>query len=118
MALPETTGTSRPHMYRLATDALYATAFRLPSGRLVVSCLGAVDSASAAALDTFLRELIGPTRYVVLDLSGVEHLGTAAIETLVAVGRGGTRVRVRRGRTREVHRALAGSGALTVLEDG
>lgn len=117
MPLPETTGTSRSRTYRLATDALCATAFRRPGGRLVVSCLGAVDSASAAALGAFLRELTGPARCVVLDLSGVEHLGTAAIETLVAVGRGGIRVRIRHGRTRAVHRALAGSGALTVLED-
>ncbi|GAA1390835.1 hypothetical protein GCM10009613_32270 [Pseudonocardia kongjuensis] len=118
MPLPETTATGTCPTYRLATGALCATAFHRPGGRLVVCCLGAVDGASAAALGSFLRELTGPARCVVLDLSGVEHLGTAAIETLVAVRRDGTRVRIRRGRTRDVHRALAGSGALTVLEDG
>jgi len=118
MPLPETSGTSTVPTFRLATNALCATAFHRPGGRLVVCCLGAVDSTSAAALGVFLQELCGPSRSVVLDLSGVDHLGTAGIEALVAVRRGGARFRFRRGRTRAVHRALAGSGALTVLEDG
>lgn len=52
----------------------------------VVHVAGEIDLATATAFDTFLREQLAHTRAVLmLELSGVNYLGSAGMEVLLAV---------------------------------
>lgn len=93
---------------------------RHPSGAPVLHVVGAVDDATAADLRVELGVWSDEGPDLVVDLSGVQFLGTAGLTALLEardmVAAEGGRLRVLCGRSRPARRALQVTGAMNLVE--
>lgn len=117
-----------PQPAEQAGPALRFERSRHPSGAPVLQVVGAVDDATAADLRVELGawsdEGPGPAGDLggdlVVDLSGVQFLGTAGLTALLEardmVAAEGGRLRVLCGRSRPARRALQVTGAMNLIE--
>ena len=113
-----------PQPAEQAGPALRFERSRHPSGAPVLQVVGAVDDATAADLRVELGvwSAEGPDLAVdlVVDLSGVQFLGTAGLTALLEardmVAAEGGRLRVLCGRSRPARRALQVTGAMNLVE--
>ena len=117
-----------PQPAEQAGPALRFERSRHPSGAPVLQVVGAVDDATAADLRVELgvwsAEGPGPGgdlgSDLVVDLSGVQFLGTAGLTALLEardmVAAEGGRLRVLCGRSRPARRALQVTGAMNLIE--
>lgn len=100
--------------------ALRVDGVRHPSGTVVLHLTGAIDECTAPGLSAELDRWAGERTDVVLDLSGVDHLGTAGLASLLRarddLDAEGHRLRVAVGGSGPARRALQVSGAMERLE--
>ncbi|MBC3194476.1 STAS domain-containing protein [Pseudonocardia sp. C8] len=93
---------------------------RHPSGTVVLRAIGSVDDETAPDLCTELGLCAEEGSDVVLDLSGVDFLGTAGLTSLVEardlLAAEGTQLRILCGGSRPARRALQVTGAMELFE--
>ncbi|MEQ3551316.1 STAS domain-containing protein [Pseudonocardia nematodicida] len=93
---------------------------RHPSGAMVVHAIGAVDDETSPDLWVELGMWSEDHRDLVLDLSGVDFLGTAGLTSLLeardVIGAEGGRLRVMCGSSRAARRALQVTGAMEMFD--
>lgn len=91
-----------------------------PSGALVLRVIGAIDDETSPDLWVELGMWTEEQSDVVLDLSGVDFLGTAGLASLLEardmIGAEGGRLRVAVGGSRPARRALQVSGAMELFD--
>ncbi|MFP5023315.1 STAS domain-containing protein [Pseudonocardia phyllosphaerae] len=97
------------------------TAVPRPGGRVLLRCLGEIDSAAAPELTRELQRWVDGSCCVVLDLCGVTYLDASGLTALLVGLRHaeqvGGRLRLGRGVSRQVRRVLAASGVQTLFDD-
>ena len=93
---------------------------RQPSGATVLHAVGAIDDDTSADLWVELGVWSEESSDLVLDLSGVDFLGTAGLTSLLAardmIGAEGKRLRVTCGGSRPARRALQVTGAMELFD--
>lgn len=88
-------------------------------GRVIITLVGEVDMHTVPRLDTVLRNLDPATTRIIIDLTGVDFLGSAGLKALVSAQRAAERTRaklalVASGPT--VHRPLDVTGLTDMFE--
>ena len=93
---------------------------RHPSGAAVLHAIGAIDDDTSADLWIEIGILSEESSDLILDLSGVDFLGTAGLTSLLeareVIGAEGKRLRVICGSGRAVRRALQVTGAMELFD--
>lgn len=93
---------------------------RHPSGATVLHAIGAVDDDTSPDLWVELGLWSEESSDLILDLSGVDFLGTAGLTSLLeardVIGAEGKRLRVTCGSSRPARRALQVTGAMELFE--
>lgn len=91
-----------------------------PTGAVVLRAIGAIDDDTSPELWVELGVWSEQRPDLILDLSGVDFLGTAGLASLLeardVIGAGGGRLRVIVGDSRAARRALQVSGAMELVE--